>query len=352
MKMRSSRMGRWYRPSTKFTRTRGSIRRDSSSRSASIRPSMRASTALTSSRSLAARSSRALNAASNCAWEGGLAAVWAAAAILLHTSNAMREQERTRNNFMDVVRLAALDEVCFGKGSAHPLPVVLRGRDGQPVWITRADRGPIVCGRFCCSRLRISCRFEWTHHFESGGELVRDLVIGYVVCLGLSIFDDWSRRWSALGGGREAFRALIAQLAVRSVMVVLAARVLNNYASFGQCPELLPVEALVAEGSMETLDEAILPRTAGLDIDRLDLVGVIAPRLYQPLPPPLARWQADLPFGICRMPASTSSPGSVPVGAPFTWAAPAPWAHPTPPQIRIPETRVPPTLVSSMDNPR
>jgi hypothetical protein len=41
------------------------------------------------------------------------------------------------------------------------------------------------------------------------------------------------------------------------------------------------------------------------------------------------------PFGICRMPASTSSPGSVPVGAPFTWAAPAPWAHPTPPQIPL-----------------
>src|SRR6478736_9732569 len=113
----------------------------SASRSASIRPSMRASTALTSSRSLAARSSRALNAASHCAWEGGLAAVWAAAAILLHASNVMREQERTRNNFMDVVRLGALDEVCFGKGLAHRLPVILRGRDGQPLWITRADRG-------------------------------------------------------------------------------------------------------------------------------------------------------------------------------------------------------------------
>ena len=53
----------------------------------------------------------------------------------------MREQERTRNNFMDVVRLGALDEVCFGKGSAHRFPVVLRGRDGQPLWITRAGSG-------------------------------------------------------------------------------------------------------------------------------------------------------------------------------------------------------------------
>ena len=56
-------------------------------------------------------------------------------------------------------------------------------------------------------------------------------------------------------------------------MVVLAAVVLHDYAGFGQRPELLPVEALVAQASMETLDEAILPRTAGLDIDRLDLVG-------------------------------------------------------------------------------
>ena len=66
---------------------------------------------------------------------------------------------------------------------------------------------------------------------------------------------------------------LVAMLAVRPVMVVLAAVVLNDYAGFGQRPEMLPVEALVAEASMETLDEAILPRTAGLDIDRLDLVG-------------------------------------------------------------------------------
>ena len=61
-----------------------------------------------------------------------MAAVWAAAAIQLHASSATREQERTRNNFMDVVRLGSLDEVCFGKGSAHRLPVVLRGREGPP----------------------------------------------------------------------------------------------------------------------------------------------------------------------------------------------------------------------------
>ena len=62
-----------------------------------------------------------------------MAPVWAAAAIQLHASSAMREQERTRNNFMDVVRLGALDEVCFGKGSAHRLPVVLLGGKDRPM---------------------------------------------------------------------------------------------------------------------------------------------------------------------------------------------------------------------------
>jgi hypothetical protein len=76
-----------------------------------------------------------------------------------------------------------------------------------------------------------------------------------------------------LGGGREAFWALVSQLAVRPVIVVLAPVVLNDDAGFGQGPELLPLEALVAQASTETLDEAVLPRTAGLDIDRLDLIG-------------------------------------------------------------------------------
>ena len=104
---------------------------------------------------------------------------------------------------------------------------------------------------------------EWTHRFESGGEVSRDLVIGYAVCLGLSSCGvrspegDWSRRRSTLGCGREAFWTLVAQLAVRPVMVVLAAVVFNDYAGFCQGAELLPVEVLVAQASMETLDEAI-----------------------------------------------------------------------------------------------
>ena len=58
-------------------------------------------------------------------------------------------------------------------------------------------------------------------------------------------------------------------------------------------------------------------------------------RSCHPDPGPLATVLETSPFGICRMPASTSSPGSVPVGTPFTWAAPAPWAHPTPPQMPL-----------------
>ena len=60
---------------------------------------------------------------------------------------------------------------------------------------------------------------------------------------------------------------------IRPVMVVLAPIVLNDDAGFAQGPKLLPVEALVAQASMETLDEVVLPRPAGLDIDRLDLIG-------------------------------------------------------------------------------
>jgi hypothetical protein len=62
-----------------------------------------------------------------------------------------------------------------------------------------------------------------------------------------------------IGLWREAFWALVAQVAVRPVIVGLAAVVFNDYTGFGQPPELLPVEVLIAQTSMETLDENILP---------------------------------------------------------------------------------------------
>jgi hypothetical protein len=104
------------------------------------------------------------------------------------------------------------------------------------------------------------------------------LILSYwlVLCFGLSIFGvrspkgDWSRRWN---GSCEAFRAFVTELAVRPMMVVLAAVVLDDHSGFGQSPKLLAVEALVPEASMEALDEAVLPGAARLDVDRLDRVG-------------------------------------------------------------------------------
>lgn len=72
--------------------------------------------------------------------------------------------------------------------------------------------------------------------------------------------------------GGEAGGGLVAQLAMRPVMVVIAAEVLNDNPGFGQRPELLPVEALVTEAAMEALDEPILPGAGRLDVDRLDQV--------------------------------------------------------------------------------
>ena len=54
--------------------------------------------------------------------------------------------------------------------------------------------------------------------------------------------------------------------------VVFPAEVLDDHTCFGQRPELLPVEAFV-----EALHVAVLPRTSGLNVDRLD------PILREPL---------------------------------------------------------------------
>ena len=54
--------------------------------------------------------------------------------------------------------------------------------------------------------------------------------------------------------------------------VVFPAVILDHHAGFGECPELLPVEAFIAEASMEALHVAVLPRAPWIDVDRLDLV--------------------------------------------------------------------------------
>jgi len=54
--------------------------------------------------------------------------------------------------------------------------------------------------------------------------------------------------------------------------VVFPAVVLDDHPGFGEDPELFPVEAFVTEVPVEALHIAILPRTAWVDVDRLDLV--------------------------------------------------------------------------------
>ena len=70
----------------------------------------------------------------------------------------------------------------------------------------------------------------------------------------------------------KAYRALVAEIAVRASVVVVVAEVSDDHAGFAQCPELLLVEALVTEAAMEALHAAVLPRAARVDVDRLDLV--------------------------------------------------------------------------------
>ena len=59
----------------------------------------------------------------------------------------------------------------------------------------------------------------------------------------------------------KAHRALVAQLAVRSKVVVAVPEVFDDHSGFGQRPELLAVEAFVAEAAMEAFHEPVLPGT-------------------------------------------------------------------------------------------
>ena len=62
--------------------------------------------------------------------------------------------------------------------------------------------------------------------------------------------------------GREAGRALVAELAVRSKFVVLPPVILDHHSGLGKRPELFPVQALVAEAPVEALHEPVLPGAA------------------------------------------------------------------------------------------
>ena len=55
-------------------------------------------------------------------------------------------------------------------------------------------------------------------------------------------------------------------------MVVRPTPVLQYHAGLGQRPQLLTVQALLTQPGVEALDIAVLPRAAGVDVDRLNLV--------------------------------------------------------------------------------
>jgi hypothetical protein len=94
---------------------------------------------------------------------------------------------------MDVVRLGSLDEVCFGKGSAHRLPEVLRGREGPPYGSRGLTGGRLSVAGFVVHDSDFHADLSGLTISSQKESLVRDLVFDYVVCLGLSIFGDWSR---------------------------------------------------------------------------------------------------------------------------------------------------------------
>ena len=60
------------------------------------------------------------------------------------------------------------------------------------------------------------------------------------------------------------------------LVIVLTPEVLNDHPRFCQRPQLFSVQAFIPETSVKTLHKPVLPRAAGLDVDRLD------PLLRQP----------------------------------------------------------------------
>ena len=91
-----------------------------------------------------------------------------------------------------------------------------------------------------------------------------------------SLFVHPDRSWGWTQLRRERHGTLIAQLAVWPLVIVLTPEVLNDHPRFCQRPQLLPVQALVPKPTVEAFHKTVLPRAAGLDVDRLD------PLLRQP----------------------------------------------------------------------
>ena len=66
--------------------------------------------------------------------------------------------------------------------------------------------------------------------------------------------------------------ALVAQLTMRSPLIVLPPIVFHDHPGFRQRPQLFPIQTLIAESTVETLHKAVLPRTTGINVERLDLL--------------------------------------------------------------------------------
>ena len=59
---------------------------------------------------------------------------------------------------------------------------------------------------------------------------------------------------------------------MRSFRIVVLSPVFNDDSCFAQIQEPLSIQAFIAEATVETFDVAVLPRTAWIEIDRLDPV--------------------------------------------------------------------------------
>ena len=69
-------------------------------------------------------------------------------------------------------------------------------------------------------------------------------------------------------------RGPVAKRAVRTTLIVFDAPALQDNARFAQIAEEFAVQAFIAQLVMKAFNMSVLPRAPGLDIKRLDLLGL------------------------------------------------------------------------------
>ena len=82
---------------------------------------------------------------------------------------------------------------------------------------------------------------------------------------------DRRRRWTLIGG--KLPRALIAQPAMGSPLIVLLAIVFHDHSRFRQCPQLFPVQTFTPETTVKAFHKTVLPRTTGVNVERFVPIG-------------------------------------------------------------------------------